>query len=87
MPRTWPRLEQRIRAERLAELGLVDVLAAEELGGERLAQWLSAAVAQPAVTAAPEARSGIDTGGLHRVAGLTTELIARRTAERLGRAA
>ncbi len=87
VPRTWPRLEQRIRAERLAELGLVDVLAAEELGGERLAQWLSAAVAQPAVTAAPEARSGIDTGGLHRVPGLTTELIARRTAERLNRAA
>ena len=87
VPRTWPRLEQRIRAERLAELGLVDVLAAEELGGERLAQWLSAAVTQPAGTVAPEARAEIDTGGLHRVPGLTTELIARRRAERLHRAA
>jgi predicted glycosyltransferase len=85
VPRTWPRLEQRIRAERLAELGLVDVLAAEELDGERLAQWLSAAVAEPRT--APAARAEIDTGGLHRVPGLTTELIARRTADRLNHAA
>ena len=87
VPRTWPRLEQRIRAERLAELGLVDVLAADQLGGERLAQWLSAAVAEPAATTAPEARAAIDTGGLQRVPGLVAELIDRRAAERLNHAA
>ena len=48
VPRTWPRLEQRIRATRLAELGLVDVLPADELGGDRLARWLSAAVTERA---------------------------------------
>ena len=87
VPRTWPRLEQRIRAERLAELGLVDVLPVEQLGGGRLAQWLSAAAAEPATTTAPQARAAIDTGGLHRVPELAAELIARRTAARLNHAA
>lgn len=87
VPRTWLRLEQRIRAERLAELGLVDVLPADQLGGERLAQWLSAAVAEPAATGAPGRRVEIDTGGLHRVPELAAELIARRSAKRLTHAA
>ena len=87
VPRTWPRLEQRIRAERLAELGLVEVLPADQLGGGRLAQWLSAAVAEPATTTAREARAAIDTGGLHRVPGLAAELVDRRAAERLNHAA
>ena len=86
VPRTWPRLEQRIRATRLAELGLVDVLPADELAGERLAQWLSAAVTEPGTTASA-ARAEIDTGGLHRVPELATELIARRSAERVNHAA
>jgi predicted glycosyltransferase len=85
VPRTWPRLEQRIRAERLAALRLVDMLPAEELGDGRLAQWLSAAVTEPATTT--ESRSAIDTGGLHRVPELAAELIARRTAEGLSHAA
>ena len=54
---------------------------------ERLAQWLSAAVAEPAATTAREARAAIDTGGLHRVPELAAELIARRAAERLSHAA
>jgi predicted glycosyltransferase len=87
VPRTSPRLEQRIRAERLAGLGLVDVLPAAELSGERLAQWLSEAVAGPATTTRSHAGAEIDTGGLHRVPELTTELIARRTAEGLHDAA
>jgi predicted glycosyltransferase len=87
VPRTWLRLEQRIRAERLAELGLVDVLPADQLGEERLARWLSAAVAEQSTPTAPDVRTAIDTGGLHRVPELAAELIARRTVERLNHAA
>ena len=87
VPRTWPRLEQRIRAQRLAELGLVDMLPADELGADRLARWLSTAVAERATATARGARAEIDTGGLHRVPELAAELIARRTAARLNHAA
>jgi predicted glycosyltransferase len=80
VPRTRPRVEQRIRAERLADLGVVDMLSSDDLDDPRLAGWLREAVrgAGP-----PPHRANIDTHGLQRVPDLAAELIARRTSERV----
>ena len=41
VPRVTPRREQAIRAERLAALGLVDVLSMETLSPDRISDWLA----------------------------------------------
>jgi len=43
VPRVRPRREQIIRAERLAAMGLVDVLHPDELSGEALSAWINSA--------------------------------------------
>ena len=59
VPRTCPRKEQWIRAERLQELGLVDLLPPDELTGDRLSAWLSGQYSN-----VPNVNHRVDMGGL-----------------------
>lgn len=70
VPRTVPRTEQALRADRLGDVGLVDVLAADELTPGRVGEWLSAAVTRPR-THDPL----VDLDGLDRVPRLAEHLI------------
>jgi predicted glycosyltransferase len=63
VPRVRPRLEQLVRAERFAALGLIDMLHPDRLSPAALGAWI----------ASPDravARGGLDTGGLDRFAQL-----------------
>lgn len=62
VPRVWPRLEQWIRAQRLQQLGLVDMLSPEVATSERLTSWLAGNFGRPV-----PARASIDLDGLIRV--------------------
>jgi predicted glycosyltransferase len=62
VPRTAPRLEQLIRARRLSDLGLIDLLLPEELTSRAIARWL----ANPLEPVA-SARDRIDFNGLARL--------------------
>jgi predicted glycosyltransferase len=62
VPRIRPRAEQRIRAERLAERGLLDMLHPDHLSPEALATWLAAG---PSQAASPS--PALDMRGLDRV--------------------
>lgn len=68
-PRTVPRAEQLVRALRLQELGLVDVLEPRELSPAALATWTAAAVHAGPVLGRP-----VDLDGLRRVPGLAAAL-------------
>ncbi|HSK27743.1 MAG TPA: hypothetical protein VK894_12615 [Jiangellales bacterium] len=71
VPRTSPRLEQWVRAERLSALGLVDVLHPADLAPDRLAGWVGAAVGRRV------ARAGrVDLGGLAAVRSRAAALLA-----------
>jgi predicted glycosyltransferase len=71
VPRTEPRTEQLIRAERFAALGLVDMLRPSELTPEAISAWLEAKVERP--TAAEEV---MDFSGVRRLPGLLEEVLA-----------
>ncbi|WP_251152243.1 glycosyltransferase [Cellulosimicrobium sp. Marseille-Q4280] len=83
VPRTRPRAEQLVRARRLAELGLVDVLDGDP-APERLASWLrgvaggdgTAGRAARRADGAPSAVE-VDLDGLARVPALVARLVAR----------
>src|SRR5438309_1274215 len=75
VPRVDPEPEQWIRAQRLAELGLIDVLHPSELTSRALALWLARDLGP-----APAARTRIDIGGLHRIPSLLGELLGAPTA-------
>lgn len=71
LPRLHPRKEQWIRAERLARMGLIDVMLPTEATPERLLGWLR----QPSVPrATPPAR--IDMSGLERLPALLAEALS-----------
>lgn len=71
VPRVIPRLEQRIRARRLAELGVVETLDPQEVSVERLARRLAGMVdGSRALTASP-----VDLTGLDRVPGFAGRLL------------
>jgi predicted glycosyltransferase len=70
VPRVEPRGEQLIRAERLRDLGLIDMLRPDELTPGRLAEWLARAPGAPT-----RARDRIDLGGLARLPHLLDELL------------
>ena len=70
VPRSKPRHEQQIRAERLQRLGLLDVLPAEEVSPGALATWLARDLGP-----APRVRETIDLNGLARLPGLLEELL------------
>lgn len=72
VPRCVPRTEQLLRARRLSDLGLVDDLHPDDLTPHVLGRWFADAVRRPRT-----ARTGVDLGGLHRVA----ELAARHLPE------
>lgn len=70
VPRVHPRREQWIRAERLRELGLVDVLAPNRLDSGALSRWISDDRAAPDF-------SSLDLGGLARIPALLADLLAK----------
>lgn len=72
VPRTEPRREQLIRAERLRDLGALDVLEPQRLDAETLEVWLAAGTSHHA-----RARAGIDLDGLDRLPRLLDELLAK----------
>jgi len=76
VPRVDPRREQLIRAERMRDLGLLDMLHPDELRTGALGAWL----AQPAAPPAPML-DRIDLDGLRRVPGLLAEVIAAGRAQ------
>jgi len=71
VPRVVPRTEQLIRANRLAELGLLDVLHPRDLTAPALSEWIRADArgVKPAVRA-------IDFGGVGRLPGLLEEALS-----------
>jgi predicted glycosyltransferase len=71
VPRVNPRREQMIRAERLRDLGLIDVLHPDELSQEALAQWLFRPLAPP-----PRARDLMNFEGLARLPQLLGNLLS-----------
>lgn len=70
VPRTSPRLEQLIRAERMRELGLLDVLRPDDLSPAALAEWLGRDQSPP------RTRELVDMNGLAKLPGLLGEVMA-----------
>lgn len=70
VPRVKPEPEQWIRAERLREMGLVDVLHPDQLDARALTEWLARDLGAP-----PQSRSHIDLGGLTRIPSLLLEVL------------
>jgi predicted glycosyltransferase len=70
VPRVRPRQEQLIRAERLRDLGLLDLLHPDHLSPRALSQWLSRDLGPAA-----RARDRIDLGGLENLPQLFAELL------------
>jgi predicted glycosyltransferase len=71
VPRVVPRAEQLIRAERLQQLGLADVLHPRFVTPASISQWLSSDVREPA-----EVRDRIDFQGLDRLPRLVEEVLS-----------
>ena len=71
VPRVNPNIEQWIRAQRLRDLGLVDVLHPDQLSPRALTEWLARDLGPP-----PASRSRVDLGGLTRIPGLLEELLS-----------
>ena len=72
IPRTRPRLEQWIRAERLRALGLIDVLDPDDATPAAVSAWLARDVPSP-----PALAGRVDMQGLDRLRILLGELLAR----------
>jgi predicted glycosyltransferase len=70
VPRVRPRLEQWIRAQRLASLGLVDVLHPDELTPKKLTRWLNRAKRQAVVP-----QPAVDMAGFSRLPKLLQALV------------
>jgi len=73
VPRTSPRSEQLIRAQRLTQLGVVDMLLPTEVSASTVTSWLSTAVHRKVTT-----RGKVDLNGLHRIPSLVSDLVERR---------
>src|SRR5206468_3876867 len=71
VPRVRPQREQLIRAERLRDLGLLDVLHPDELNPRALTEWLARDLGPP-----PRVRDRIDLNGLTRLPHLLREVLA-----------
>ena len=70
VPRVQPEPEQWIRAERLRDLGLVDVLHPDDLSSRALSEWLSRDLGPQ-----PASRSRVDVSGLTRIPVLLAEVL------------
>ncbi|MBW3611530.1 MAG: hypothetical protein KY438_08365 [Actinobacteria bacterium] len=71
VPRTQPRAEQLVRARRLEQLGLADLLHPDDLSSARLSGWMAGAAG-----AGPVRGAHVDLDGLARVPGLVDDLLA-----------
>ncbi len=71
VPRVKPRVEQLIRAERLRELGLLEVLHPDQLNARELSDWLARSLSPP-----PRARAWINFSGLANLPRMLEELFA-----------
>jgi predicted glycosyltransferase len=74
VPRVNPRREQLIRAERMRDLGLLDVLHPDKLSPHALTHWLARPNGTP-----PRPRDLIDMDGLERLPGLLEEALCNST--------
>jgi predicted glycosyltransferase len=74
VPRVRPRCEQLIRAERLRDLGLVDLLHPDDMTPQMLTRWLSCQ-SRPARGRHPRVRDCLDLGGLSRLPRLLKEVL------------
>jgi predicted glycosyltransferase len=74
VPRVHPRVEQLIRAERLAELGVVDLLHPQDLSAGAVSAWLATPLT-PAERLIPP----MDLGGLRRLPALLADVLRRPT--------
>ncbi len=70
VPRVKPRREQIIRAERLRDLGLIDLLEIDKLNAPALSEWM-ARDGQP-----PKTNGRINLNGLDQLPGLAEEVLA-----------
>lgn len=70
VPRVAPRVEQLIRAERLVQRGLIELMRPDALTPERLAAWMRSEALPP-----PDP-TRIDLGGLARIPRFVAELLA-----------
>ena len=72
VPRVVPRKEQLVRAERLSQLGLIDLLHPDQLTTTAMNDWIMAKVVQ-----APKSSEMIDMRGLERVEQYCQSLVSR----------
>jgi predicted glycosyltransferase len=70
VPRVHPEPEQWIRAERLRDLGLIEMLHPDQLSPRALTEWLARDLGPP-----PASRSRVDVGGLTRIPELFAEVL------------
>ncbi|PYO92537.1 MAG: glycosyltransferase [Gemmatimonadetes bacterium] len=70
VPRVHPEPEQWIRAQRLRDLGLIEVLHPDDLSPGALSEWLARDLGPP-----PASLSRVDVGGLTRIPTLLGELL------------
>ena len=70
VPRVHPEPEQWIRAQRLRDLGLIDVLHPDDLSPRALSEWLARDLGP-----LPTHRSRVDVGGLTRIPTLLADLL------------
>jgi len=73
VPRIKPRTEQLIRARRMAELGLVDMLHPDDLTPQAIGRWIAAAEGTE-----PADFDGVALDGCERLPALLDDLLARR---------
>jgi predicted glycosyltransferase len=71
VPRVGPRREQLIRAERLRDLGLLDMLHPDEVTPGALSEWLARDKGSK-----PQVRERVDLNGLARIPTLLAEVLA-----------
>ena len=72
VPRVVPRKEQLVRAERLSQLGLIDLLHPDQLNTSAMHDWLAAEIVSP-----PKSSEMIDMCGLERVEQYCANLVCR----------
>ena len=84
VPRTQPRREQWIRAQRLHQLGLVDVLEPDNLSAPAITTWLHT-VAHHRPSQRPTARDCLDLNGLKRIPQYISHLLHHVEVDRRSR--
>ena len=70
VPRVNPKPEQLIRAERMRDLGLIDMLHPDNLSPRAITEWLARDLGPP-----PPSRTRIDFGGLNCIPGMLAALL------------